>query len=1069
MADQKTLTYLIKFVSDVTGSKQASEALRQLNSSAQGISVDLNKASKILDKTITETVDKQGKLVSTLSGTYRDATGKTVKFMQDMSTESEKFGNVFKKVVKDAPQISQLSAPWAKAANDFKRSGELISETKNKIFNAKTGTTTQVEIFKGAGETVRVLRDMTEGSANYGKVLTITGSQTVKHSQQIKDLGNAYQDTKKKIADLTKPLVNPAPIITSKIATPTGKLVDKELTTALNSQGQVVKTSIETYAQAGGKWVKVTRDMTESSKTFGQVLKTSTGSMDSVIANIKNLAFRAALTIPVWLALRQIMTSTLAVFSQSTDSIIDVDEALKNVANELQGTTENLPQVLENIRKEATALSDETGVAPAKIIESFRQFATAGFSAQDSLAGMNIAVKGAIATMGDSVELARSLSDIYNLMGDKITVVTTVQDKFNLIMSTMAVLMPKNVFTIKEFNDALGRFLPTAKNANLTLDETFAIVAVGSTLMQRGAREGTQLSSAFSQIAAKGQLIKDFLGKDFFKGDTKTKKSDFELFLSVVEKAVAISKTTQQLPEDIGKIFGFTRGDKLVKAQIANVELLLSQLKDLKNLTPEDRSQILIERFGTASEKIKLQLDRLAIAFQDVGKIIIEGVLGPTDSYADSLKKLTEFIHQKVIPTLVLLQEAMRGTHVAQGASLGAVAGAGLATAIGGPVLAPAGALVGAGAGAVSTAVIDTAGIAKARENVKKQIENFGKLQNLTQEASKDLSSKVLNRLRDARVSPEEKVKTVQQVGINSQDLLNAILSDTDGEDRKRLRELLSKAAEINQKKQEKLLKELSSTSSQKVTLNRRETLGISNEEGATIDKKVLDIQEDILRTQGATNSEIIKQLDLTRSRLGMLDTETDKVLRKLDLEREITKEQKLRARIGNDSLKLFDIAKTQGVDVAKRIGDVLQGKTDFSTFVRRGGPDLDIFKQQFADLFQNKQAESFFRGDRLEGFQDLTGGSRIPIDEEAIRRNFPNFDIQDLLRQRGADNQLASLKGTTTQNNTFTNTFNIQAFDPKKIADEVMDKVAIAIRTPGSAIQKGLAEALGGKDNTTL
>ena len=187
----------------------------------------------------------------------------------------------------------------------------------------------------------------------------------------------------------------------------------------------------------------------------------------------------------------------------------------------------------------------------------------------------------------------------------------------------------------------------------------------------------------------------------------------------------------------------------------------------------------------------------------------------------------------------------------------------------------------------------------------------------------------------------------------------------------------------------------------------------ISESNRQKVAEKTLEIELNKLRLQGALESEILKATNLL-SQQFRLDKEGIELLdRKLKIEQAINEEKRLQSKLGSDSIKLYKIAQEQGVDVAKKIGDVLSGEMDFSAFIKQGGKAAEIFADQWADLFEAKQAEQFFKGEQIStlskkgatGFDfnlfsketakdlsKLRGGSRIAIQEESIR----GIDLSD-------------------------------------------------------------------------
>jgi hypothetical protein len=194
---------------------------------------------------------------------------------------------------------------------------------------------------------------------------------------------------------------------------------------------------------------------------------------------------------------------------------------------------------------------------------------------------------------------------------------------------------------------------------------------------------------------------------------------------------------------------------------------------------------------------------------------------------------------------------------------------------------------------------------------------------------------------------------------------------------------------------------------------------GLSNEKRQEIANAILKDQLAQLKTRGATSSQLLQQETLLVKQLGISQKEAEILERQLATQRAIKEEKRLQNTLSSDSLKLFEIAQTQGVDVARQIGDVLAGNTDFDLFVRQGGIALDTFKQQFDDIFKQQQAQAFFKGDVVPGQAGLRGGSNIPIEETALQGLSTAFNASAALQKSRIESEaIRARDGETVINN---------------------------------------------------
>ncbi len=427
--------------------------------------------------------------------------------------------------------------------------------------------------------------------------------------------------------------------------------------TQQTKEGAVTTTKMtQTMQNASGQHKKFTQAVQQSEdglRRMDSATKVTTGSLNAhevstrgVIVGYIKLASRAIAVIPIWMALRAVMLSVTNTMRDTTKSIISIDKALQFAKNELVGI-QDVDAVLDKLRETAIRLALDTGKSVDEIIESFRLFKTAGIGVAESMAGMETAVKGALATQGDTTKIAKLLADIYNLVGDRITEVSGEQEKFNFIMSTMTQLMPTNVINIKEYEQALKNFAATAKTSGLNLDQMLTLVAVSSTLMQRGSRSGTRLATAFTKLSTSTKDVEKFLGRPI---DVNV-INDFELLLEVIEKASTLSEADLDINKPLQEIFGLRSG-RIIKSFVADVSKLIEEYTKLGRVDVAGRMENLNQRVENANEAIDIQLKRLKQVREELGRTFVEGITGGKN-FAETLERIID----KLLEMKPLLKE----------------------------------------------------------------------------------------------------------------------------------------------------------------------------------------------------------------------------------------------------------------------------------------------------------------------------------------------------------------------------------------------------------------------------
>ena len=820
----------------------------------------------------------------------------------------------------------------------------------------------------------------------------------IKAQEELRKLSDASLKTAQQVDDSFRRVGQSISVSTKSTKDGTVEVV-KNTQVLQNSLGvqQKVTDSVEVHEDAMIK-------NNDAMRSANQVTQKLTGAQEGLIASSAKLAIRALAVVPIWMAIRSIFSSTIGTFNDTVNSFIEIDKVLASAKNEFLDLNEAV-DVMDDVKNAAVALSLETGISVSEAVKSFRLFKSANIEAADSIKAMQAAVKGSVATDEDLTKVTNTIVDLYSLMGSTITQVTNESDKFEFIMASIASLLPTNVLTMGQFADSLTNFTGTAKTAGLTLDQLLTLVATAGTLGQRGARLGSQLSSAFGQLSAKSTEIAEFL--DIGEIDVNNIKQ-FDLFVQILEKANKMTEEQLNVNQDIQEIFG-AKGGKAVKAYVAELKILTDEYQRLINLPVEERQQALNQRYENSIGTLDTQLKILKQTREELGRTFLEGISG-AEGFSNVIKDINKILLD-LKPVSSILGEIVAGLIKVESLFVSG------ATAI------PRGTFLGV------------------------DLLNTISLLNQTNIALEKSRKLLINSARQQ--DPSLRSSTDEEV-------LRKILTER----AKAAKEEAARVEEVTQEEQ------------------KRVTVA---EQIKEINKSLLDSRLDQLKSEGALTSELLRQEIAYRVQLKIGGESRETILKtneivgkRIELERAITEEKRLQNRLGNDSIKLFEIAKTEGTRTAQILGEVLSGQRDFSTFVRTGGKELDIFKREFADKFEQQQAQFFFKGLRVPGEDSsLRGGRNIPIQEEALRKPTSIFDAQlELQRQRFQGIESADpakerriLVEQSIQNNTPI-TVNFTISDLKDLAINIEAFVAGEIPKIGSKINKALTETLAGKQS---
>jgi len=208
--------------------------------------------------------------------------------------------------------------------------------------------------------------------------------------------------------------------------------------------------------------------------------------------------------------------------------------------------------------------------------------------------------------------------------------------------------------------------------------------------------------------------------------------------------------------------------------------------------------------------------------------------------------------------------------------------------------------------------------------------------------------------------------------------------------------------------------------------------------------KALISDQLERLKLAGALNSIILKRKTLLEDQFKVSRTASKDLARQLQIQREISKEQRLSAasQLSSETIKLFRIARDEGVETAKKIGEVLNKEITFEDFVRRGGNAVEIFKRDFGSIFEQEQAKAFFEDLPVPDLKGLRGGFRITTEEKEREKTIRSQQslVQALLQLKSS----IDLSNQTVPKSTITSV-------PRSTSDQISQQSVFApqITTP--------------------
>ena len=339
--------------------------------------------------------------------------------------------------------------------------------------------------------------------------------------------------------------------------------------------------------------------------------------------NVKQLAGRALLTIPIWIALRGAIMGFFSGIAGGIKDLISFDLSLQKIRNNMSGTASEVAVNFKKIRSSITEASKATGISTEELARAVKEFATLGFSANESLQGALGASKLSIALFGDAGETAGAFARALNILIDRSAGAKTAVDQMNEAFALTSQLEETNNFEIKMVTEALDKFAGTAAGVGLTMNQTLAILAALGTAGRRGSEGATLLSTAFNQLLGNIPKITKSLGLVVGAGE-----STFVTFRRIIDEITRLNSTPggkNTAVQAMADIFGGARGIKIVQSLVAVKEILDKNIATLPSFTA------LSQKADRTMESESGQAKILGNNLKEMGKSFITALVGSED------------------------------------------------------------------------------------------------------------------------------------------------------------------------------------------------------------------------------------------------------------------------------------------------------------------------------------------------------------------------------------------------------------------------------------------------------
>ena len=445
-------------------------------------------------------------------------------------------------------------------------------------------TTTITRHSNGTNETKRQYTDYTATMQRLERIEALRAERLEKLAQKERDAAGASAANAKALLEQKAATDAAAASLGKLILTETQAEAEaRKLATGLSANAKVIGISqneslvkgiptnkiTAAFDQGNGRQQIVTLNQTAAGiQKVSEANKELADTTGKAGINIGQLVSRAALTIPVWYALRSAVMGFLFGIRDGVANILSFDAAMQKLRGNLDGTSAETAATLGTLKNQFTELSKTTGVSVNDIANSFQKFATVGFGVQESMTGAVGSVKLATAFMGDSTETANAFARALRVLVDQSHGTASSQAQMSQAMNLTAELWQKNAFEVSEMNQGLEKFAAQANVSKLSMKEVLVLLASMGTAAVGGARGGTLLRTSLADLAIHAKDVAGQIGVQL----NPALDTNYTALHKVVDALAKMNEQDRLNIETTGalsKIFGGVRGSLPIEALIA--------------------------------------------------------------------------------------------------------------------------------------------------------------------------------------------------------------------------------------------------------------------------------------------------------------------------------------------------------------------------------------------------------------------------------------------------------------------------------------------------------------------
>jgi TP901 family phage tail tape measure protein len=420
------------------------------------------------------------------------------------------------------------------------------------------------------------------------------------------------------------------------------KIINSSFTHVIEKNGALTRYLTVNWKTASGQYYQTSGTLENANKIVAKSIVDTGSKMKSYAAQMGALAQRAAMTIPIWLALRGAVMAIGQTFSQGVEYLLESDKQLAHATQFLSSSVEEHQKQLEILTRESEKASAKTGISVGQMRETFIEFATTGLSFEASVAGMKAAGEGSVAMFTDMKTLATSLAQTMLLLGDSFGKTLTEEEKYKSLIGLIIKLDKDNAFSLGEFASSMQNFSGTAKAMNFTIGESVSFLAALNTAGIKAGKAGTLLRSSTLQLAQHYKDVGAELG--IYVDENDRLPEVFERIVAKLKELQAAGRNVEAA-EITAKLFGGAKGSQVVQYLTSVLELFKKNTEASKDNAEANKQNIDVfnNRLGVVTNSLFKQTEIATNLNKELTAAFFKGALEAT-RFQDIIKGVNELL-----------------------------------------------------------------------------------------------------------------------------------------------------------------------------------------------------------------------------------------------------------------------------------------------------------------------------------------------------------------------------------------------------------------------------------------